>query len=326
VSEAAEIIEVADAEIVPIGQVSIYQSTDPSDQLTEARARAAVLVEIVREQNLAKTFGSSPKPHVFVEGWQFLASQFGLIPDIESTNELEDGWEARAALRRLSDGMVIAHADGECRRTEGNWKGRDSYAIRSMAQTRAVSKVCRIALSSVMVLAGFSATPAEDMTHEMAGGADLPTPTSTDEPHCPACYARDGVLVPVYANSRKPFWKCSRSGDECAGAEVAKGKKWSWSGWHESFERSRDEWNDNQPTNGEVVEVETGALSPGQWLGEAVTMFSEWDDDRRREAYQKAMTELGYERLSSMGRSNAVLDYMAADYYAEFPTDDGRPF
>lgn len=88
-----EDLEVKTPEIVPIGQVSIYQSTDAMEQLAEARERAKVLVEVVNEQGLAKRFGSNPKPHVFVEGWQFLASQFGLIPEIEWTKELEDGWE-----------------------------------------------------------------------------------------------------------------------------------------------------------------------------------------------------------------------------------------
>lgn len=218
-----EIIE-AEAEIVPIGQQSIYISTDPMEQLGEARARAKVLVEVVNEQGLSKRFGNNPKPHVFVEGWQFLASQFGLIPEIEWTKELEDGWEARAALRRLSDGAIISHGDGECRTTEGNWKGRDSYAVRSMAQTRAVSKVCRIALSSVMVMAGFNATPAEEMD-----AVEL----TQDEPHCPACLDANGELVALWQNDKKPFWKC-KAKENCAAWDG----QYAWSGWHDSWENS----------------------------------------------------------------------------------------
>lgn len=219
-----EDLEVKTPEIVPIGQVSIYQSTDAMEQLAEARERAKVLVEVVNEQGLAKRFGSNPKPHVFVEGWQFLASQFGLIPEIEWTKELEDGWEARAALRRLSDGAVISHGDGECRETESNWKGRDSYAIRSMAQTRAVSKVCRIALSSVMVMAGFNATPAEEMD-----GVQL----TQDDPHCPACLDANGELVDLWQNDKKPYWKC-KAKENCAAWDG----QYAWSGWHETWENS----------------------------------------------------------------------------------------
>lgn len=220
-----------------VGQRSIYISTDPMEQLNEARARAKVLVEVVNEQGLSKRFGNNPKPHVFVEGWQFLASQFGLIPEIEWTKELEDGWEARAALRRLSDGQIISHGDGECRRTEGNWKGRDSYAIRSMAQTRAVSKVCRIALSSVMVMAGFNATPAEEMD------GIHPEPKTADDPHCPACLQAFGTLVAVTGpHDRKPFWRCTAKPEDCGGQREYQGKTYSWSGWRTEWANSVADW------------------------------------------------------------------------------------
>lgn len=224
-------------EIVHVGQHSIYLSTDPADQLNEARARAKVLVEVVREQGLAKSFGGG-KPHVFVEGWQFLASQFGLIPEIEWTRELDTGagWEARAALRRLSDGQIISTAEAECRTAERNWKGRDSYAVRSMAQTRAVSKVCRIALSSVMVMAGFNATPAEEMDGVYDQG-QTDSPKSPDEPHCPACLDVNGELVGVWENDKRPFWKC-KAKEDCAAWDG----KYAWSGWHESFENSVADW------------------------------------------------------------------------------------
>lgn len=245
--------EVTGAEIVhqPLGQVSIYQSSDPKAQLDEARARAAVLVEVVREQGLAKVFREGSKPHVFVEGWQFLASQFGLIPEIEWTKELGDGagWEARASLRRLSDGQIISHADGECRSDENNWRGRDSYAIRSMAQTRAVSKVCRVALSSVMVMAGYNATPAEEMDGFSSGYSapspydDAEGPASPDDPHCPACLQEFGTLVAVTGpHDRKPYWRCTAKPANCAGRRTHNGKEYSWSGWHKSFENSVADW------------------------------------------------------------------------------------
>jgi hypothetical protein len=259
-----EIVDVEEVttDLVPVGQVSIYASQDPAAQLEEARARAKILVEVVKEQGLAKSFGGA-RPHVYVEGWVFLASQFGLIPDIEWTKELDDGWEARCALRRLSDGQVISHADAECRRTESNWNSSDSYAIRSMAQTRAESKVCRVALSSVMVMAGFAATPAEEMA-----GIHKPKkhnePATADGPHCPACRAINGELVGVTQFDKKPFWRCDRRGDECAGSREYNQKTYSWSGWHESWERSAEEWLDDSGHGGPRT-VEAGERGPNNW-------------------------------------------------------------
>lgn len=236
-----EIIDVESRELTPapVGQVSIYRSQDPKEQLQEAMDRASVLVEVVRKQGLAKKLGGD-KEHVQVEAWQFLGSQFGLIADIEWTKELEDGWEARAALIRLADGAVLTHADAECRRSESNWKNRDSYAIRSMAQTRAVSKVFRNALSSVMVMAGFSGTPAEEMDHSASE-----TPATVDDAHCPACLAINGKLVGVYQNDNKPFWRCKNK--QCAGTTEKNGKRFVWAGWHEDWEASRDDWFANNP-------------------------------------------------------------------------------
>ena len=138
-NEPAEVVDVdevveASSDLVPVatpvGQVSIYASQDPAKQLEEAMARAAILVQVVKDQGLAKNLGGD-RPHVSVEGWTFLASQFGLIPDVEWTRPLPDGWEARVALRRMSDGVAISHAESECRSAESNWKDSDSYAVRS---------------------------------------------------------------------------------------------------------------------------------------------------------------------------------------------------
>ena len=283
-----ELIEDAEVvEIVPVGQVSIYASQDPAQQLEEARARAKILVEVVTEQGLAMSFGGGKK-HVMVEGWQFLASQFGLIPDIEWTKELDDGWEARCALRRLSDGQIVSHADAECRRSESNWKSSDSYAIRSMAETRAVSKVCRIALSSVMVMAGFAATPAEEMSGSF-GGTKEP-PKSSADPHCPACLAVGGELVAVNKFDKKPFWRCSRRGDECSAPREYKGKTYSWSGWHDSWEKSAQEWlDDNGHAGPRTVEVEGRDNHWGWVLAEIMNTLG---DVTKSEAKARAKTGL----------------------------------
>lgn len=225
-----------------MGQVSIYRSTDPVEQLAEAQARAAVLVQVITDQHLATDMGSGRKPHVNVEGWTFLASQFGLIPDVEWTKPLDDGWEARACLRRISDGFAVSHAEAECRKSEDRWRNADSYAVRSMASTRAVSKVCRIALSSVMVLAGYSGTPAEEMTF-----AETTQPGSVEDPHCPACLVVHGALVAVREKPTKPYWQCTATPGECGAPREYKGRSYSWAGWEPSFTASAADWRARNP-------------------------------------------------------------------------------
>lgn len=279
--EGEEIPTTAEMVHQPVGQVSIFRSSDPEQQLAEGKAYAKAVVEVVKEQNLAQSFGGNRKPHVNVEGWTFLASMFGLVPDIEWTRELANGagWEARAQLIRLADGAVVSHAESECRRSESKggkqrWKNANDYEIRSMAQTRATSKVCRNALSSIMVLAGFSATPAEEMDGSaVAGGGEADKPKTPDDPHCVPCLAVNGELVAVSGpHDRQPYWRCTRSASECAGAREYKGKTYSWAGFRESFSDSRDEWYEDHPEHAGPQERTVGGRlnHTGFILGELV--------------------------------------------------------
>lgn len=91
-----------------------------------------------------------------------LGTMLGVFPVVEWTRPVQDGWEARVEARTLA-GQVVGAAEAECLRSEKQWKSRDDYALRSMAQTRAVSKALRGPLGFVVTLAGFEATPAEEM-------------------------------------------------------------------------------------------------------------------------------------------------------------------
>ncbi|KKL12028.1 hypothetical protein LCGC14_2539890, partial [marine sediment metagenome] len=267
-------------------------------------------VEVVTEQGLAKNLGGD-RPHVSVEGWTFLASQFGLIPDVEWTRPLPDGWEARVALRRLSDGAAISHAEAECRNAESNWKDSDSYAVRSMATTRAVSKVCRIALSSVMVMAGFAATPSEEMGGGFSGsGSSATKPASPDDPHCPACLAVNGELVGVSEHDKKPFWRCTNKPDKCAGKREYKGKDYSWSGWHQDLEKSSKEWLDDSGHGGPRT-IEVGKRGNyWKWVLDEVGKTVNNDDvDTLKAMARTALFETIVEKKVDLAMALAEKDY-----------------
>jgi hypothetical protein len=68
-------------------------------------------------------------------------------------------------------GQVVGAAEAMCTHSENTWRNRDEYALRSMAQTRAVSKALRLPLGFVMQLAGYEATPAEEMPTDDGGAA-----------------------------------------------------------------------------------------------------------------------------------------------------------
>ena len=123
--------------------------------------------------------------YVRVEGWMSLATAHGCLLSARDVERVEGGVRAIGEVRRMSDGAILATAEGFVGEDEPTWYGgeintqwgkktlpkRPDYAIRAMAQTRALSRAGRAAFSHVVVLmdAGLSTTPAEEVP---AGGFD----------------------------------------------------------------------------------------------------------------------------------------------------------
>jgi hypothetical protein len=139
-----------------------------------------------------------PRWHVNVEGWQTLATLLGLAVVPAWTRKVIDpstgkpglttftvrekttkgqgerrtvtereyevsgyDWEARVEV--FKDGALIGAGESMCARTEKKWKESDDYAVRGMAQTRATSRAIGAAAKWIVTLAGYAATPAEEM-------------------------------------------------------------------------------------------------------------------------------------------------------------------
>lgn len=170
---------------------------------SDEAALAAAIVNYERPQNL---FGASPvevlrqswaiaqplkqaivgaglsvkiqgRDYVKVEGWTMLGSMLGVFPLVAWTRRVSetdgfeaDGWEACVEAKTMA-GATVGRAEGQCTRDEKAWSNRDDYALRAMAQTRAMSRAMRGPLGFVMALGGFQATAAEEMPHEEGYGA-----------------------------------------------------------------------------------------------------------------------------------------------------------
>lgn len=155
--------------VVPPARKELVLEGDPEAQLQFAMKAANALMKAVSQK---------PKP-VMIRGeqyleygdWQTLARFFGATASISWTKPLFTpegtlkpvlrGYEARAEV--LHQGQVISSAEAMCTREEANWKSRDEFMLRSMAQTRAAAKALRNAYGWVAELAGMKSTPAEEM-------------------------------------------------------------------------------------------------------------------------------------------------------------------
>jgi hypothetical protein len=143
--------------------------TDDPDLIVEKACRvAAALVKIVKKQGLIVNIKGKEFPKV--EAWQTLGAMVSVNAVCEWTRPVEDGWEARVVV--YHHGQVIAAAEAQCTTKELGKNKWEDYAVRSMAATRAASKAYRSNLGYIMVLAGYQATPAEEITPEMLDGND----------------------------------------------------------------------------------------------------------------------------------------------------------
>ena len=152
-SEATEILP---AVIEPSQAVNLFGDASPIAVVERATEAADALAAVIEQKQLYTQIQN--RKHVNVEGWTLLGSMLGVFPIVEWTRETEDGWEARVVARTLS-GHEVGAAEAMCTRKENSWKRRDDYAIRSMAQTRAVSKALRHPLGFIMTLAGYDPSP-----------------------------------------------------------------------------------------------------------------------------------------------------------------------
>lgn len=147
-------------------------SGDPAQVVEKATAMATTLAGVIRKAGLAVSI--SGREYVKCEGWTTLLAMMGVFPRTEWTHRLdrpdEIAYEARVSLTHMQSGREITAAEAMASNLERKPWGRDEYAIRSMAQTRAVGKAAREAFSWIVTLAGFAPTPAEEMPFD--GGVE----------------------------------------------------------------------------------------------------------------------------------------------------------
>jgi len=130
---------------------------------------AKTLKEVIVANNLYVDIKG--KNYVLVEGWQFLGGMLGVVAKSEGlenvSTENEVRYKAKATLIRLSDGSEIGSAEAMCSGKERGKGAFEEYAVASMAQTRAIGKAYRLAFGWIVKMAGYEATPAEEVNTDL---------------------------------------------------------------------------------------------------------------------------------------------------------------
>ena len=138
---------------------------------------ANCLSDLIKSQGLVKKGLNKKDPeaeYVLVEGWEVLGTMLGIVPITEIVEPICNdkgkvrGYKARAYLYRnpvMENGKIIGGtliATTEASATVEGFQ-KDTAGMMSMAQTRALGKAYRMALSWIMKMAGYEGTPAEEM-------------------------------------------------------------------------------------------------------------------------------------------------------------------
>lgn len=164
--------------------MTIPQTTIALNSPAELAAFATSLKQFIVDRKLFTKIVD--KNYVNVEGWQFAGAVLGIMPFLKTCEKLVDregevAYRAEVLLKNLT-GDVIGSSMAVCSNKESKKRSFDEYAIASMAQTRAIGKAYRSSFGWLMKMAGYEATPAEEMDEKTikVGGRELPTPDKVE--------------------------------------------------------------------------------------------------------------------------------------------------
>jgi hypothetical protein len=192
----------------PPTPVTLFGTNDPTAALQRMTEIAKELVGVIRQRHLAVKIGQGE--HLKADAWTTLGGMVGVVPIVEWTRPLEGGgWEARVQARTL-DGRLVGAAESMCSRSEGMWAKRDDYALRSMAQTRAISRALRAPLGQIVTLAGYETTAAEEMPAEEKKSRTRkpkPQPADVEKPTLEQKLELDSLLVDLSKLDPEVEWK-----------------------------------------------------------------------------------------------------------------------
>ena len=140
----------------------IKTTTYEIDKPQQVIKMAVILKDFIVKNNLSVRIVN--RDYVLVEGWQFAGGLMGLNPRIVKVEKLDDmKWLAQAEIVNIKTKEVVGSGYALCSKAESKKSSFDEYAILSMAQTRAIGKAYRNLIGWVVKMAGYEATPAEEM-------------------------------------------------------------------------------------------------------------------------------------------------------------------
>ena len=173
--------EVVQSLVPVIPPDSLMFARDPKVVLAEAEKAAKALKRVIDSK--PKQIKFNGEVYLENEDWLTVARFYGVTSRIRATHYVQYGdpethfvfgFEAIAEAFHVERGEVISTAESMCLSDESTWAKKPLFQLRSMAQTRASSRVLRQVFGWVVVLAGYKATPAEEMLNGAPSAGAVP--------------------------------------------------------------------------------------------------------------------------------------------------------
>lgn len=254
-AEYQEAAPLAVQDVPSAAPAALFGTDDPIQILEHAVRVADALKAVVDRKGLIATIQGKKYP--LVEAWQTMGAMLNLTSVLEWCRRCDKGWEASVVIMRR--GEVIARAEAQCCKDEkgkGTW---EDYAIRSMSQTRATSKAYRSALAFVMVLAGYEATPMEEM------------PISTEVRPSQPRYTREELIRIERTNRLKELLVQAKKYGCITASDVLVTNGPTLREWAQSVTAGCDDWaSGTQPLLQHIEHMETAMAAISEQLDDGV--------------------------------------------------------
>ncbi|CAL7960091.1 hypothetical protein GAMM_130021 [Gammaproteobacteria bacterium] len=141
---------------------------EPEMVVEKATKIADVLTKLVSNRKLYTVINGNK--YVHVTGWNVMLTMLGVGSKPVINDVTKEGGhvfcKTYVELFSVKSGKVIGGGWGYCSSKESKRVSNTEHCIQSMAQTRALGKAARMSFSWVIKLAGYEATPAEEMIEE----------------------------------------------------------------------------------------------------------------------------------------------------------------
>lgn len=135
--------------------------------MTRAKKIADELIKFVKANGLSVDIAG--KDYLYTEAWQFIGeTQMGLTQVVVSCEPVASEYPKEVKYKSVVEifnqqGTIISRGFAFCSNLEKKKTSFEEYAVASMAQTRAIGKAYRNILAWIVKMAGYEATPYEEI-------------------------------------------------------------------------------------------------------------------------------------------------------------------